>query len=260
MKLNVENSQHAYFIGLAQSDGTLQEQDRNRGRFSIELKAEDEDLLNEVGSIFDCYSSITKRTRDTNFELNYESVILRLYDKSFRDEIKKYVPVGKKSSDISEPAGISLRDYYRGIIDGDGSLGITGQGIPFISLVTASESLARSYETFIEKVTGLKKHTNRNKRDNVFNIMVTKEGAQKLIAYLYYDKCLGLKRKKEAAKQALAWKRPASMRRKPDKIIWTPIQDEFLITHTPEECRQMFHHLPASRIWYRRQKLLKKAS
>jgi hypothetical protein len=44
--------------------------------------------------------------------------------------------------------------------------------------------------------------------DNVFNVMFAKEDSQKVISKLYYDKCISLDRKFEAAKQVLAWKRP----------------------------------------------------
>jgi len=260
MKLDIKNPKHAYFIGFAQSDGTLHDESRSRGKFSMELQKSDEPLLRKMAEIFDCNTSIGYRSRDTNFKNGYESVVFRLYDHDTREEIRKYVPAGKKSSIIFPPNGIVPREYYRGIIDGDGSLGMTGAGFPFISLVTASEPLARGFEAYIKELTGLEKHTNPNKRDGVYNIMVNKENAQTIIRELYYDGCMCLPRKKAEAEKALTWVRPADMRIRSDKIVWTPIQDEFLVTHSPEECREMFHHLPSGRIWYRRTKLLKELS
>jgi LAGLIDADG-like domain len=44
----------------------------------------------------------------------------------------------------------STNDYLRGLVDADGSVGITSLGLPFVSFTTASEDLrgiaARAYE------------------------------------------------------------------------------------------------------------------
>ena len=99
-------------------------------------------------------------------------------------------------------------DFWRGVIDGDGSLGITSKNIPFISLVTKSENLKIEYLKFLEKYLNIKKSINRNKRDNVYNIMVTNENAIKLINLIYYDTSkIYLNRKFIKAKQVLLWQR-----------------------------------------------------
>ncbi|MGW3505667.1 hypothetical protein ACWDMY_34110 [Streptomyces globisporus] len=49
------------------------------------------------------------------------------------------LPYGRKSRKITPPrVEFSRRDYLRGVIDADGSVGHTGQGLPFVSLTTAS--------------------------------------------------------------------------------------------------------------------------
>ena len=65
---------------------------------------------------------------------------MRIYNWDFRKWIKKYVPVGKKSYIICPPKEeFSEVDYWRGIIDGDGSLGIAKSlgNAPFLSVITA---------------------------------------------------------------------------------------------------------------------------
>lgn len=99
-------------------------------------------------------------------------------------------------------------DYWRGIIDGDGSLGFTKNGIPYISLVTCSEILSNQYIIFLEQIIGYKKITTKNKRDSAYNIMVTNENAQKVIKRLYYKDCLSINRKYNMAIDIINWIRP----------------------------------------------------
>lgn len=94
-------------------------------------------------------------------------------------------------------------DYFRGLIDGDGSLGLTSQGFPFLSLVTSSSHIAIEYLELIKQVTGKVKNSNRNTRDNIYNIVVYKEDAQLIVRHLYYTDCLALSRKLIKASEVL---------------------------------------------------------
>lgn len=44
MLFSINNEYMAYMIGLMQSDGSLSEEDRNRGRIRIELNKNDSDI------------------------------------------------------------------------------------------------------------------------------------------------------------------------------------------------------------------------
>lgn len=44
MKYSINNEFMAYFIGFVQTDGTITEDTRNRGRISIEININDESL------------------------------------------------------------------------------------------------------------------------------------------------------------------------------------------------------------------------
>lgn len=132
------------------------------------------------------------------------------------------------------PIGIIKRDYFRGIIDGDGSLGFTASGFPFLSLVTESEYLAKDFIDYIKEVTGKTKTTSRNTRDCVFNIMINKEDAQLLIKEMYYDNCMALNRKYEKAKDILSWTRPKYLKKINSKR-WDNCQDKYILNHTIEE-------------------------
>lgn len=84
---------------------------------------------------------------------------------------------GKKSQTIKYVQSVFKKHFWRGVIDGDGSLGFTKDGLPFISLVTASEQLRNDYLKYIHPVTGKKFNPQRNVRDGVYNILILKENA-----------------------------------------------------------------------------------
>lgn len=124
------------------------------------------------------------------------------------------IPYGRKSETISTPVNeYSKADYFRGLIDDDGSLGLTANGFPFLSLITASSEIVKEYLNFLESVTGKEKSFVKNKRDNVFNIAVYKEDAQEIVRILYYKNCFALPRKIQKAKDVLNWQRPKTMKK-----------------------------------------------
>lgn len=236
--LDLTIPEHAYMFGFLQADGHLYETSRNRGKLQIELNEADEIILTCFAELISSPSSITRRTRRTNYAAVHSSVTLCVYDKHFRDTLKSLgLPAGKKSDLVQPPqAPFCEIDYFRGVLDADGSLGITGNGFPFVSLVTASEKMARGFLAFISERVGKAKAVSRNKRDGVYNIVVYKEDAQKLASCLYYQDCLSLPRKKESANSLLAWIRPASMRKIDfQKKAWTKDGDNYILEHSIAE-------------------------
>ena len=134
------------------------------------------------------------------------------YQLSFRTKlISQGFPIKDKTINANTP--IDYYDEYsfwRGVIDGDGSLGFIKDGTPFIGLVTKSEKLKDEFLSFIRKELGIDKHLNRNKRDNIYNIVIRAENAVKLSKFLYLTDTstdLYINRKYIKAKEMQNWKR-----------------------------------------------------
>lgn len=233
MLIDLKIAEHSYFYGFAQADGSLYETTRNRGKLAIELNERDESLLLEFQNIFPVKSQISKRTRNTNFKDNYTSTIFTIHNLEFREELKMLgFPNKSKSSIISPPkCEYSEIDYIRGIIDGDGSLGLIGDGFPFLSLVTVSDKLANYYNNFLTKLIGKNKNINKNERDNAYNIMITKEDSQIITSKLYYNNCLCLSRKMEKAREVISWIRPNNMKKAPLRKRWTDTEDNIILNN-----------------------------
>jgi hypothetical protein len=209
---------------------------RNRGKITLELSDRDSDIIFKINHELPEISKITERIRNTNFKENYKTITLSIYDLNFRKNMKKYIPVGKKSSIVYKPDNVIEKDYWRGIIDGDGSLGFTKNNIPYISLVTKSKLLATSYISYIKDIVGIDKITTVNKRDNVYNIMLTNENAQMLIKELYYDNCFSINRKIKNSIEILLWKRPDNIKKVTwSRKKWSKDEDDFILSFSLEE-------------------------
>ncbi|MCM2516694.1 LAGLIDADG family homing endonuclease [Streptomyces griseoincarnatus] len=203
--------EYAYMFGFLQADGHLEQGDGQRGRLTVEISARDIDLLREFQRLTPYSSSVSERTRSTNFAATHTSATWTLCSLEARTILHAVgLPYGRKSDAIAPPSGsFSGRDYLRGLVDADGSVGRTSKGFPFVSLTTASTAIARYFCEYVQEVTGVHRAVKRNARDGIYNVMVAMEAAQRLAAKLYYPGCLALARKQTAAGSLATWGRPA---------------------------------------------------
>jgi hypothetical protein len=224
----------AYIVGLLQTDGSHEGDPDRKGRIAIELSMRDRDVLDAISAILPCYSSVRVRHRTTNFSADYDTATLSFFDQTARRELAALgVTTGRKSATIGPPAGpFSPPDYVRGVLDGDGSLGFTATGAPFISLVTASPALATYFCSVIADVCGVQRSARPNARDGVMNVMVANHAAAALASWAWYSPdALGTRRKHRLAKAVAAW-RPEPGREGRYGIArrsWTPEDDAVVI-------------------------------
>jgi hypothetical protein len=243
-----------YFFGLMISDGHLGKLKGNKGRIAIELKKEDSKILHCLQSHIIPYSSIRRRERSSNFSKHFISETLGVYDFCFREFINKNgIPYGSKKNVEIPDWAVELPNFWRGVIDGDGSLGITSEGKCFVSFVTKSEYVANSFRELLLNTSGVDRTIKRNSRDAIFNLMIYNEEAQKLVKFLNYDSKLCIDRKKIMAHRVLSWVRPDGMRKRTWAIKrWTKDQDEFILNHSVEESMKHLDRTEQSvkmRIW-----------
>ncbi|MFD7579748.1 LAGLIDADG family homing endonuclease [Kitasatospora sp. NPDC059803] len=229
---DLERPQHAYMFAFLQADGHLTEQSRNRGRLSVELSARDAPILEEFQRLCPYNSSIRYRTRSTNFKAEHTSAMWTVCAREFREELRDLgLPVGRKSEIIAPPTvPFSERDYLRGLIDADGSVGLTSKELPFVGLATKSDATAAFTALYAERLCGARRKLNRNKRDNIYNILFLNEAAVALATDLYYPGCLALLRKQAGADRVSGWVRPSTMGFAPPRRSWTPEEDEVILT------------------------------
>ncbi|WP_328770880.1 LAGLIDADG family homing endonuclease [Streptomyces sp. NBC_00286] len=253
--MDLENPNYAYMFGFLQADGHLQQGVGQKGRLSVEINVRDIDVLREFQRLTPYNSSIRERTRSTNFAETAHSAVWSFCSLEARTKLNELgLPYGRKSMAITPPGGqFSCRDYLRGVIDADGSVGYTNKGFPFISLTTASTALGTYVSQYVKEVTGVERNIKRNMRDRIYNLYYAKEAAQALAAHLYYPGCLSLERKRRSAESLATWLRPPSMRSAHTRRSWKEWEDRILLElKSPKEAAEKLDRSPQScslRLW-----------
>ncbi|MGW2053501.1 hypothetical protein ACWCOZ_06165 [Streptomyces sp. NPDC001840] len=229
--MDLENPDYAYMFGFIQADGHLAQQTGQKGRLTVEINVRDIGLLREFQRLTPYNSSITERTRSTNFAENHHSATWTLCSLEARTTLNRLgLPYGRKSRAIAPPrVPFSRRDYLRGTVDADGSVGYTAQGYPFVSLTTASTAVGAYLCRYARQLTGAERVIKRNARDRIYNVVYTKEAATALAEDLYYPGCLALERKRTAAASLGDWKRPPGMKVAPPRQRWKSQEDHALL-------------------------------
>ncbi|TCU34134.1 hypothetical protein [Rhizobium azibense] len=221
-RFDLMNETHAYFYGLALADGSIRGRNgdaRLSGAVSIEIKQADREVLDILRERLPWQFRITDRTRPSPFNLvhgTFSALVCHAFD--LRGQMMDAgFPVGKKSRICAPPkSDYDAKAFWRGFLDGDGSIGFTATGIPFVSLVTVSESIFTSYCNFIESVLGWRPAPSRNTRDNAWNITLYRGKAVRFAEFLYSGAVISMRRKAEAAAAIMAgdWEKNAPWRRK----------------------------------------------
>lgn len=227
-------------VGLFQTDGTNSGTTSDKGRLPIELAERDADLLSELQRHIPVHTYLGTRTRTTNFKTSSTSRFLHIYAQDARAEFERFeVTVGKKSDSIRPPTEeFSRPDYLRGILDGDGSIGFTAKGWPFISLVTASPRLAQHFCAEIEAVCGVKRSAKPNKRDGVCNVMVANGPAVALASWCYPAGSLAIQRKLAIALEVAKWQAPSTRFGRVQRA-WTAEEDAVVLSHSINEAANL---------------------
>ncbi|HLS53059.1 MAG TPA: LAGLIDADG family homing endonuclease [Tissierellaceae bacterium] len=148
-------------------------------------------------------SFLTTRRRSTQFKSNFKTIIWSCYKREFRERL---VELGMSKENKSITADIpnckyNIPAFWRGFLDGDGSIGMTRNNEPFISVTIRSGKLAKKYLEMLRERFNIIKILNPNKRDNVNNIVVKNEDAISLGSYIYRDSGIHLERKYKKFKE-----------------------------------------------------------
>ena len=203
----------SYIYGLLLTDGTLNfaNQEKYTGQIVLEINKNDEDIVNKLCKIIP-HSTKTERIRNTNFKNEYHSVNFRICRQKFIKELIDFgFPIKDKTLNAAPP--ISYYDknaFWRGVIDGDGSIGLSqnshgDDNHAFLSLTTKSEILKDEFCEYIKTITGQELNPHRNKRDDIYNINITSHKCINVLREIYKNATIYLDRKYQKYLECLKW-------------------------------------------------------
>ena len=214
--MDIKKQVYSYIYGILLTDGNLSLYTRNRGKVTLEISEKDRDILYQINKLVP--GGIRHRQRVTNFSNGkiFVSFTWENHKKEFREELMSYgFPYENKSENALPPSSeYNEKGFWRGVIDGDGSLGYTANGFPFLSFVTKSEQLKTAYLKFLLTHFEIAKLPNRNTRDFIYNICVYKENAQRVSDFLYKNSGIFIPRKYNKYLEVKRWVRPLTMKKK----------------------------------------------
>ncbi|MFI6519661.1 hypothetical protein ACIBF1_29165 [Spirillospora sp. NPDC050679] len=231
----------AYLFAFLQTDGSYRKGGQNKGSITVELSAVDVGILQQFQRTVPYKSFIRFRSRRTNFAEEHATAIWSLHSGAARRALEALgLPSGRKSAIVRPPdAPVSEPDYVRGLVDADGSVGFTARGYPFISFTTLSPAMNAYFSDRVREITGVRRTVNPNKRDGVYNLLLTSESAVEFTRWLYYEDCLALERKRARAQKVAQWTRPEGMRRRVSRRRWTPEEDAVVLESAIKEAARI---------------------
>lgn len=204
------NSNSLYVLGLMYSDGNLS---KEKGKGGINLREGDEYLLKTISLLIknnDKLIYVPSKIGQGIIEGCYSHPQYKFYfcNKNIYKDLLELglIPNKSKIIKVDDRLKNSL-DFWRGVIDGDGSIQIitypTGTKSLRISLCSASISLINSFKDFCCANSNTKSNITKIKDREFYVFTSTGENAVKLYKLLYDNDGLCLKRKKKYLKNLL---------------------------------------------------------
>ena len=201
------SSNMAYILGFILADGCIIE--GTYGGYSDALKfgvkTRDVDILKKIKQELasEHAISLVKANDAAHFTITSQKIVddLKVLGISYRKSLREKIPnVPHKY----------IRDFIRGVVDGDGSISLNKRGYATLSICGGEETLTFIRNHFLSKFDiyskiGQRKRS-KDKKSYLFSIAYRSNSAKTLLEYLYINANLYLERKFKLVKRALSAK------------------------------------------------------
>lgn len=198
----VDSEKKAYWLGFIVADGTVST--NGRWRLKVGLAARDTLHLESLRKDLSSTAKISLEERKLGTAAEFS-----VYSKDLVESLNKYGVVPNKSAgmrlDLQNIPDELQRHFWRGVVDGDGSLGYTyRRNIYEVSLrVVGGKDLIEQFLSWSRPVTGgihgVSKLSNKLYQTKI----ASKSGVDSIVKLLYTDAAVALPRKQEKAQEIL---------------------------------------------------------
>jgi hypothetical protein len=197
----------AYFVGMLMTDGCVTDT-RGNPTIALSLQERDRGLVEELTRFLGSTNAICETTSIDNGIVKsrdgqpFKSARVAFTSRRLADALARYGVVPRKSK-TAKVIGLEMdRDFWRGAVDGDGSLGIDERGMASVSLC-GSETLVHQFAAYIKSVSPTCA-ANPFPTKSIFAVSASGSHAYRVAEALYGDCCVALDRKLEKAREILA--------------------------------------------------------
>jgi len=200
---DVITPESAYWIGFLMADGSISQikTHANGGitpYVTLKLQLADLEHLKKYRKSIDSTHPISVY-KDKE---GHRSCRLGFSAKKLAATLAQYGVLPRKSISATIRGGLEYnKDVWRGIIDGDGSLGNNGKRR---LTLYGSYSLVLQFKEFVEKIMGVPIHSSPQQRRSIYSITLCGSLAVNVVRILYEGCSLALARKLEKAKLIMA--------------------------------------------------------
>jgi hypothetical protein len=197
---SVLTPESCYWAGVLASDGYVRR--RYDSTFIVGLKVDDESLVVSFKNFLQTEATIHHGARPNGkswFCLNVTDVTL------FSDLCALGIVPNKSLTIKVVPRLIASRDFWRGVVDGDGSLCIKSTGYFCCTLCSASWDFICQFKEFLATIEVIRKITvDARKKSPLYSIQLSGWQARRLVRELYQDCCMALDRKLSIAERVMS--------------------------------------------------------
>lgn len=195
------SSNMAYVLGFILADGSIVKSKRKGHsdslKFGVHLK--DADILKKIKKELESEHKISKAG---------DAVYLSIVSQVMVNDLKNLGVTYRKSLEETVPKmpKVFIRDFIRGVVDGDGSIRIDKTDYPHLSVYGGRAIMKFIRDDFLKKFDIYSKISKRSKSREgkyLYEIAYRCNSAQTLLDYLYKGSRLSLDRKFELVKKCL---------------------------------------------------------
>lgn len=183
-----------YWCGLIHADGTIMGRNkRTPCHLRVYLTQGDKSVVEEFLRFFSSTGTVTVVSASSS---DYPGAKVR-YRASTRSGVEGLVAAGVK--DVPTDELYESRHFWRGLIDGDGSVFLRGDGYPQVSLCSNKAEDLLAFSAWVGKLFQAPGPTVSVRSNGLGLVSVRGYRARELAVYLYKDGYVAMTRKRDAA-------------------------------------------------------------
>lgn len=188
-----ESSNMAYILGLLASDGTVR---KNINEIKLTLNEEDSEILEQIKKEL----SFEGKIRHYEDSKGFKNATIAFTSAEIKKDLAKYNIVPQKTFTFTFPINLNKKywiDFIRGYFDGDGSVGIAGQGLRW-QICSATDNVLKVVVDFLYKeynIPRVKIQSQQRIKNNLYTIQYSTNATKQIFNILYTPNSLYLKRK-----------------------------------------------------------------
>lgn len=182
----------AYWIGFILADGNVYKHPKHSDQLNIGLKQSDVNHLKKLKRFLGCNKPLY---------YNKDAVFFNIYSNKLINRLEQFGIIPRKSLIAKPPKSlIDNQDFWRGMIDGDGWIGWTTRGCPYVGLCGTFD-IIMAFMKFVGKEMKIR-YQNKMLCEIRYNSIL----ALLVLRRLYDDAIISLDRKKKIFDQIDLWR------------------------------------------------------